>query len=175
MKKLILIGGVLVLLVGGWWLFNREQTATDQEEVSTESTEESVTGTIAEIMARGIAVKCSYDVNGVEYEGYIKGDQYRGQMATGDQTQEVIIANGYLYTWQTGGDQGVKMAYELANPDEEDYLDMDAVYNCSPSLVEDDLFVPPEDVSFIDWSQASSQNTSEDSIEEQLEELAEFY
>lgn len=36
------------------------------------------------------------------------GNKYRGQMSANGQVQEVIIAAGYLYTWQEGQNQGIK-------------------------------------------------------------------
>ena len=61
--------------------------------------------------------KCTYQVDGNQYEGYIKGKNYRGKIESEGKIGEVIMQDNCMWTWNTGETQGMKMCYELDEAD----------------------------------------------------------
>ena len=88
MKKpiiLIIAAGVLVI-AGLFWVVTSQKSETitideTKEPVVGESQEETFTGALKDIIARGVPMKCSYEIDGVGYEGLVKGKNYRGRVS----------------------------------------------------------------------------------------------
>ena len=105
-------------------------------------------------------MKCTYKVEGYEYEGYIKGEKWRGKVKTADgKTGEVIMKDNCMWSWEEGVDQGMKTCFEETEGD--DYWGggdsttetPDIDYNCAPTAVTDSKFNPPSNVNFMDLDQ----------------------
>jgi len=105
----------------------------------------------------GIPLKCSYEISGNEYEGYVKGKQWRGKMKTAQgQIAEIIFKDNCMWSWEEGKNMGAKMCFE------EDFFEqpqptpgqatmtMDVEYRCSAAVVNDSFFTPPANVNFMD-------------------------
>ena len=100
----------------------------------------------------GIPLKCSYKVGEFEYEGYIKGKQWRGKMTQMDKTTNIIMKDNCMYAWADDTQEGTKMCFEEDIWESEDnQFEQPAMeYICVPSLVGDDKFTPPSSVNFMD-------------------------
>ncbi|GEM_PF-1411885 len=184
MKKpiiLIIAAGVLVI-AGLFWVVTSQKSETitideTKEPVVGESQEETFTGALKDIIARGVPMKCSYEIDGVGYEGLVKGKNYRGRVSRDGQVTEIIAADGYVYLWQEGKTQGMKMAFDIEAADEEDdentatFTGSDIEYRCLPAVVGDDQFFPPQDVIFIDLDQMLDQ---EELSEDQIRQLGQM-
>src|SRR4030042_4913849 len=85
MSKLKLVIPVIVVLaivgIGAYAYFSGGKVTLNGNCVSVSKTtsSESLTGSLNAIMAKGKTVKCSYSIAGNNYEGYIKGNMYRGK------------------------------------------------------------------------------------------------
>lgn len=167
-KPLIIIAAILVLVAGGYFLVSgqREQSVgTDSPGVTSEekTVAEKFTGTLKEAVALGVGMKCTYTVEGNEYEGYVKGENYRGRMKNADgQVGEVIMKNNCMWSWSEDEGQGVKTCFEVADSDvaEEDGESVslwdqqgsapNISYTCIPYAVTDSQFTPPSNIQFMD-------------------------
>lgn len=170
MNQKIIIGIVaLVLLVGaGYYIFSQGDTSDTQEtseiaekiDEDTESTvedakEESFTGTLLAAIELGVPMKCTYEVGGIEYEGLIKGKQYKGQISMPDgSTGQVIMKENCMYTWTEGVEQGWKTCF--TDEDQSMWEQTDTTgnipgsYKCLPAPITDAAFDLPTDVNFMD-------------------------
>ncbi|MDD3679291.1 MAG: hypothetical protein PHX72_00290 [Candidatus Shapirobacteria bacterium] len=130
-------------------------------------------GTLKAAIAKGIPMKCSYEINGVEYESYVKGKKYRGIISKDGQTQEILMADNYMYTWQEGKTQGLKMFFDLESDEETDetLINPDMEYKCWPAVISDDQFSLPDDIDFVDLDQITSGELSESQLQ-QLEQMS---
>ena len=128
----------------------------------------------------GVPLKCSYQVDGNSYEGYVKGKQWRGMMSMADgKVGEVIVKDNCSWSWQQGDSQGSKYCFEPTEPvegeetpgdvweqteDEENPVE----YHCEPALVTDDKFTPPANIQFADMNQVMNQ--MQDQVNQQVKD-----
>lgn len=173
MKKLLVLV-VLLLLIGLGWYMSRDGNNVNEvgsmKENVEEATQGAFTGTMAAAVKLGAPFKCTYSVDGVESEGYIKGKNYRGTMMspTGEKA-EIIMKDNCMWSWSENG-QGMTSCYdpgeaeemmwsgeedqammeEAADLEESTLPDVKVEYNCAPAIISDDMFVPPDDVTFMD-------------------------
>lgn len=168
-KALPIIIVLAILGVGAYFFLGRGETAmpSDSVTVSQEETSvgESFTGSLKEAIALGVGMRCTYMFEGNEYEGVVKGENYRGEMVTADgKLSSVIVKDNCMWTWEQGGSQGMTFCTEEVQMDDE-YEDSegssiwdqpesgsapDVDYKCSPATVSDSEFTPPSDVEFFD-------------------------
>ncbi|MGD9129233.1 MAG: hypothetical protein PVJ09_01985 [Candidatus Woesebacteria bacterium] len=100
----------------------------------------------------GLTLKCTYVVNNASYEGYIKGRQWRGKVQNPNAgVSEVIIKeDGCMYSWNESSKQGVKMCFDPAEMWEQEETMTDVEYKCKITIVDDSIFNPPSDVTYIE-------------------------
>ena len=111
-------------------------------------------------IALGIPLKCGYQVGDVEYEGYVKGKQWRGKIQTSDgKTGEVIMKDNCMYSWTEETKMGVKMCFEEDMWETDEYQEAapGIEYHCLPAAVTDAQFNPPSGINFMDISQMGQQ------------------
>jgi len=114
-------------------------------------------GTLKAAVQLGVPMKCKYQVNGMEYEGHVKGKKWRGKMKYPDGRQgEVIMKDNCMWSWSDNDKQGITMCFEPTE-DDQDMWDQpegatapDIDYNCSPTVITDAMFTPPSDINFSD-------------------------
>ncbi len=119
------------------------------------------TGRLGAAAALGVPMKCSYTVDGVETEGWVKGQNFRGKMVQNDNVGNVIIKDACMWAWQDGQTQGVKTCFDEMNfwASEEDGApaapesapNTNVEYRCMPGVFGDDKFIPPSSVKFMDF------------------------
>lgn len=179
MKKLLL-GLVLVFLAGGAYMYTQKskpsqetQIQLTQEQTQTPPDDQAFKGTLAAAVSLGVPMKCSFSANGTTGEGYIQGKNYRGTMTTKDGiVTEVIMKDSCMWSWSDKG-QGMTMCYEPseaqtklwqdmakdapsdspASQDSPQTPELNAEYDCKPTLISDSQFEPPTTVQFTDLSQ----------------------
>ena len=164
LKSIIPVIIVLVMVgVGAYAYFSGGKVTLNGNSVSisktTSTSSESLTGTLQAIMAKGKTVKCSYAVAGNNYEGYIKGNMYRGKADMKDQgVADIIMKDNCMWSWsdktQTmpGGYQGTKMCFGEGSSmfNQNSGIRPDIEYKCSPAIISDDYFTPPTTIKFYD-------------------------
>lgn len=125
-------------------------------------------GTLKAAIAMGVPMKCSYTVDGAEYEGYVKGEQYMGKVSANGKVGNVIIKDNCMWSWSDEEAQGIKTCFEPAEGedsiwDSSDTSDLSMNYTCRPAAIGDDKFSPPSNVNFMDLDAMmnGSMNTEE--------------
>jgi len=138
-------------------------------------TEGKFMGTFRDLMKKGEAVKCEYQVTmeGFDQKNtlYISGEKMRMDGVTkmagqGQITNHMISVDGYNYIWnEDGTKRGTKMKMEgegIANEDDFEnvqdqnmQVDFDTAVNmdCDKWNEDKKLFVPPSDITFDDFSE----------------------
>jgi hypothetical protein len=157
MKKLLpLTLGLAALLLGGCNLL--QQTGVAIPGTSKTYTVDSLKA----LIELGIPLKCSYSINNTEYQGYVKGKQWRGKVTTPDtetgeiKTGEIILKDKCMWTWEEGKNTGVRMCFDEDMWDQPEpspgqaTTTMDMEYRCSAAVIDDSLFTPPADINFMD-------------------------
>jgi len=149
-------------------------------------------GTLQAAVALGVPMKCTYQVEGMEAEGFIKGKQYRGSMVSADGAKgEVIMKNNCMWTWEQDKNEGFTMCFD---PEEgKDIWDPEAwkeegsqtevtgpppdmEYRCVPAVISDSQFEPPADVKFLDFDQmmqgvGQGEMPSDEEMDEMMEKV----
>lgn len=171
MKKnlpLIIVTVIIVLGVGGYLLMSRGSGNSQEIEPSTETSQEKTavekfTGSLKEAVAMGVGMKCSYRVEGNEYEGYVKGQNYRGKMKSADgKVGEVIMKDNCMWSWSEEEGRGIKTCFEEVDAEvaegeeaeaslwDQQGSSSDITYTCVPHTVSDSQFTPPSNIQFMD-------------------------
>ncbi len=157
-KQLLII--ILVIVVaGGAWYFLKRGSGTGVGSLTQKVSESKpFSGSLKAAVALGVPMKCTYEANGVEYTGLLKGRQYKGTVLMQDGKEgTVIMKDNCMYTWSDVDNQGIKTCYE------EDEVDMweqsegsgpegseSINYTCRPAAVTDAEFNLPSGVTFMD-------------------------
>jgi hypothetical protein len=163
---IIIVAVVLVLGAGAFLFLNKGKSTSPTPGVTKDTTtnkdtgqeQQSFVGSLKDAVSLGVAMKCTYQIEGNEYEGYVKGESYRGSIKTAEgKVGAVIIKDGCMWTWSEDESQGIKTCYEVEGPDETDVWEQSQGvaapginYTCMPSAVTDSQFTPPSDVNFMD-------------------------
>ena len=76
-------------------------------------------------------------------------------MVTPAGVANVIMKDNCMWTWQEGTNQGMTTCFEPTQGDDSiwdnpDISSPDIEYTCFPAVVNDDMFSPPDSVSFTD-------------------------
>jgi hypothetical protein len=159
-KKLLpIIIVVVVVAAGAYFFLGKGKTGMNIPGVS----KQQKFATLKAAVELGVPMKCTYQVAGAEYEGYIKGEKWRGKVKSADgKVGEVIVKDNCMWTWSSDEDQGVKLCFEPAEGeesvwDQESFETQDIEYNCLPAAITDAQFEPPSDIQFMDMDQMMNQ------------------
>ena len=132
-------------------------------------------GSLQAAMELGVPMRCTYEVDGMEYEGIVMGKKYAGKVKQQNRIQNVVMADNFMYTWEDGKTQGLKIAFnpedfkadaeDLKNaPEAEQVALPDVNYKCLPSLVTNADFTPPQSVTFMDLDQLLQGNLTPEQL-----------
>jgi hypothetical protein len=168
---IVIVIAVLVLGAGAYMFLGKDKgtvptdTVTVQQEDGGTTVGESFVGTLKEAIALGVGMECTYMFEGNEYQGVIKGENYKGEMLSADgKLVSVIVKDNCMWTWEQGSAQGMTFCTEEVAMEGEDEVNggssiwdqpesassPGANYNCSPATISDSQFTPPADVEFLD-------------------------
>ena len=160
MKKLLPIILVLVAVgIGAYILMGRGSSDTSIDVTSPDSsTPDTFSGMLKDAVKLGVAMKCTYKVEGNEYESFIKGENYRGKIKTAEgKTGEIIIKDNCMWNWTEEEAQGIKICFEESDTETANVWEQpqgaagpDITYTCLPTTVTDATFTPPSDIDFMD-------------------------
>ena len=160
LKKLLPILAIVAIIGVGWFLSqNKKGGGISIPGVSKTYTAKGIQA----VIELGIPMKCTYKIGDMEYEGYVKGKQWRGKMQFGDGRQgEVIMKDNCMWSWGDKDVQGVKMCFEPTedgqdmwnDPQQDTVIDFD--YQCRPAAITDAQFNPPANINFMDMDQMMS-------------------
>lgn len=167
---IVIVIAVLVLGAGAYMFLGKDKSTApvdtvvvQQEDSGTKA--ESFVGTLKEAIALGVGMECTYMFEGNEYQGVIKGENYKGEMLSADgKLVSVIMKDNCMWTWEQGSAQGMTFCTEEVVMEGEDEVNggasiwdqpesassSDANYNCNPATISDSQFTPPTDVEFLD-------------------------
>ncbi len=160
MKKLLpiilIIVVIAVLGVGSFVLLasGKITLTKSNSDIPKTITSQIFSGTLKMAVEKGIALKCSYKLDENNFgTGYLKGKNYAGSVTTNGQEWKILIVENCMYTWNENAKQamGSKICFESTS--EKSVWDQQGVnegnYNCSPSVVSDEMFKLPTDIKFM--------------------------
>lgn len=156
MFKKILIFSLSALVLTGCTKSSDQNTVPEAGTQKSEpNQEEKYEGKdLKSLISLGKALKCSYEVAGNSYEGYVKGKQWRGEFknAEGKKGEIIITKEGCIYNWDPETKKGIKMCLDPEEvwDDESAQIGIQDNYICRPAVISDAKFDPPSDVNFID-------------------------
>lgn len=162
MKKLLPIVIIVVLVsvgIGVFIFMNKETGDKPKDTVSSNSQKsDTFSGMLKDAVKLGVAMKCTYKVEGGELESFVKGENYRGKIKTADgKVGEVIIKDNCMWTWTEEESQGIKTCFEEPDSQTASIWEQpqgttgtDVSYTCIPTTIANDKFTPPSNVNFMD-------------------------
>lgn len=147
---------------------NQVQNQTQNQQENQEmNQEQSFVGSLIDAVRLGKGMKCAYTIENVEYEGYVKGKNYRGKIKSAQGVGEVIMQNDCMWTWDNSTKQGIKACYDPTEAEktmwgasdeeevedtQEDYVTPEINYECHAENLEDSIFNLPDDINFLDMA-----------------------
>ena len=173
MRKTILVFCLVLSLTFLAGCGKKEENNTGLKEQA-KQTEGKISSTLRDLMKKGDAIKCEYSVamEGFEQKNtlYISGEKMRMDGTTNipgqkQITNHMINAEGYSYFWnEDGSGKGTKMKIEESIANEEDFenvqdqsmqMDLDTMIDmdCDKWKEDKNIFVPPSNISFDDFSE----------------------
>ena len=155
LKKFLMFTLLALILTGCTQDVNKQSVSeTDNQKIEPSQEEKYEGKDLKSLIALGKALKCSYEVAGNSYEGYVKGKQWRGEFknAEGKKGEVIITKEGCNYNWDPETKKGIKMCLDPEEvwDDESNQMGIQDNYICRPAVVSDAKFNPPNDVNFID-------------------------
>ncbi len=175
MNKKILIAGaaVLVLLlgVGGFLLFvkkNVEKQEVVMQPQQKQETEMQGANPVKDLFAKALqgnsSIKCTYTNESGTGTFYVKNGMMRMETQVAGKNASMIFKKPYVYSWQEGSTQGMKMDTSQTAPtgtQQKQYTSPEDVQanldkyrpNCSEESVADSMFELPSNVTFSDLSE----------------------
>lgn len=162
-----MVAFVAIFLVG-YFFFSKNNSSS--ETVAPQKTNEvSESKSLRDLLASGIAQKCTYSTNvdGAASEGvtFTSNGKVRSDFTftEGDKiTKTHMINDGKVsYVWTDETKTGFKMIFDNTNPETDTQsvsvqggTDWDEKfdYKCVPSIIDDSTFTPPSDVEFTDFA-----------------------
>jgi len=176
-QKQLIIGAVFVILllllgIGGFFLFNKSAVAPTQNQTSDTSNapaeNKSAVASLADLLTSGKTTQCTFNVatsNGGSTNGtvYVSADKMRGDFTIttkdGKASQmNMIRAGDDYYMWGGELPGGIKMTFDAesikTNTQANQYVDLNTKtdYRCSDWTADNSKFTPPSNVKFTDLS-----------------------
>ncbi len=161
-KNLLIIGAVavIVLAIGGYWLYFGRDRGQKESAPSETPQEESFVGKIADALKLGKAMKCTWSGDEGTATFHIKGNQYRGEVTSEEGKVNYIMRGNCIYVWQEGEEEGLKWCWTSEEAEEwtEDFegeasgAALGYQYSCQATVISDSLFTLPSGVEFMDLS-----------------------
>lgn len=163
---------MVVGLLGAYMMFGRGNKAGIVETMTGE--DQPFSGTLKAAVAMGVPMKCSYSVDGAEYESYVKGEQFMGKISANGKVGSVIIKDSCMWSWSDEEVQGIKTCFEPVEGedsiwDSPDTSELDMNYTCRPAAIGDDKFDPPSNVNFVDLDAMMNGSMSPEELQKAME------
>jgi hypothetical protein len=168
MNKTVLIALALIVLVGGGFYVSKQMGSSPGTPSSSETTQSASTkGSLRSLLSLGQNVTCAMtNPDGSKGTVFVASDRVRGDFETksdkGTMMTHMIQSGGFMYLWQEGEAQGMKMKFdETTTADAQDTqataqgnvdLDSEVDLSCTPWGVDQSKFTPPASVTFTELS-----------------------
>ncbi len=165
MKKIFPIVAIVVvglLAVGAWLIFGQGKSVSGPAELLVGKKEETLTGSLKDLITRGISMKCSFKNESLSGTAYLKGQKYYAEISQEGKQGFIIMKDNCMWTWDKDSAQGVKMCFQPSEVEGEDVWEQadqtgqgspEGEYTCQAAVVSDLKFNPPTNVEFMDMSQ----------------------
>jgi len=117
------------------------------------------TGSLKDMVAKNVSMKCSYDDGqGNTWTSYVKGRNYYAEGENDGGKGYILIKDNCMWGWSEGGEtQGIKMCFEETEDDDSFWNEpgeyVGSEYHCSPAVVADSKFEVPSGVDFLDMDE----------------------
>ncbi|MDD3486990.1 MAG: hypothetical protein PHF35_01255 [Candidatus Moranbacteria bacterium] len=155
---------------------NSEQSAENQNKTVDQNQGNKFSGSMKDLLAKGGSLKCAYSnsdgkfsSSGTTYvaDGKIRSDVTSQAGDSSQTTAHVIIADGWMYSWNEGNASGMKINIEEAQnmpssgenspgapapAPAENQLDEKMDFDCESWKADDSMFSVPTEVDFVDQS-----------------------
>ena len=165
MKKILLIGIVIVLLSGSVLGGKegevkgevKEGEKIGKEKIEQEDSEEQESqgfkGTLKEMMKLGVSLKCSWEQEEDSGISYIKDESIYVEIVVDERKEYMIQKDDCMWIWSGEDKEGIKMCFEK---EEESYeaseVDWEMEYECIEEEISLDRFDLAEGVEFTDMN-----------------------
>ena len=152
-KQLIIVVLVIAAAGAAWFFLKGGSGAGVGSLTQKVSDGKPFSGSLKAAVALGVPMKCSYEVNGAEYSGIVKGKQYKGKATMQDGKEgNIIMKDNCMYAWSDEDSQGLKTCYDVEEIDiwEQPEGEMPVGYVCYPTVATDADFALPSGVEFMD-------------------------
>jgi len=169
MKKIklgLIITGVLLLGAGCTLFGGGDKTGG---ELLPTTSKESFSGTFKAALAMGVPMKCTYVMNGIKSEGWVKGKQYIGQTQMTKGVVNTLMKGDCMWNWGEGETTGTTMCFDTTDGKsiwDDAGSNMPDKVDCAPAAITDAKFTPPANVKFLNMDDMSSGNVSEEDLQE---------
>lgn len=173
MKKTILLLGT-TLLISGCGLFGTAPQQDVSQAEQTDVSEDTIIGSIREMVGLGSSFECTAIQDGVEQVSYVKNDMFRAETKLEGHDGTTIMRDNCIWSWVINEAQGIVMCYEPGDLEIEDEhedpsfwdanhdaIPDDVEFTCKRTSVSDDLFEPPSDVEFVNMKDAMEEMLNE--------------
>jgi len=157
------VGVVVVLLLGGWYVMGRktnQPSPQPTEQITPTPARQS--GSLRQLLAGGIAQKCTFSSEATQGTVYMSGGKMRGDMKTtaDDKTivSHMLVDGTTTYIWMDDQTAGYKMSWENSTPAPTGEArpgfdpDRDVDYDCGVWVTDGSQFTLPTNVTFSDMS-----------------------
>jgi len=166
----VIIGLVLALAVGGYFVMNRQASAPQTPTSNSSQTEVSTSGSASQrsslrsLMGLGTSQMCTFQDAEANNAGtvYIANGKMRGDF---ESTVNGTVTNSHMYSdgtstymWFDGGQDGFKMSLAQANQaqqgsEQQKNVDVDKQvdYDCKPWTADAGILTYPTDITFSDY------------------------
>ncbi len=175
MKKFIPIIAV-VLVAGGVFYLSRARRGTispqgvrqKQQERQQEKKETGFTGSLMDVIKKSTPFKCYYKTDKSEGTIYVKNGKAYMDLVNDGKKGNMLVIDKCTWIWSEEK-KGTKTCFDknyFEQSGEEANNNTNIVgsaeflkyqYKCEPTVVDDSLFTPPDDVSFFDLQQMQEQ------------------
>jgi len=187
MVKKVILGFVIILLLVGlalWYFLNQA--------VSPGGDKNPVVASVKKALVKSVGLTCEYtDAQGAQAKTSVKNGAIRSDRIAKNASESgsVIVKEKKVYFWNTSTKQGFMMVMPeegqtAQNAPPQALLQIENVVSgvqdykdtCKPSMPGDDLFVPPTDVTFTDYSKMMpAPSGGQEMTEEQMQQYMDQY
>jgi hypothetical protein len=173
-SHIALLIGAVVVIGGGYFLYQGYQAPEEANETTNETEEEELRGTFAYILGLNQDVMCEFEYadeantsNGTVYIADLaermRGDFNVENSAAGPMEAHVIRDGGYNYLWGSFSEDGIKVKVSEEEKDvlfsDNDQVDIDenTTFTCVTWSADESKFSLPEGVNFVELAPVGDQ------------------
>jgi hypothetical protein len=156
---LIVAGALLIVGVGA---AASRKTALKTEEFPTDAAGQEFVGSIREVVAEGVPVKCTYTQGGYTGVIFISGKKGYGEIGGGgDVTAYTIFKDNCMWNWYQGDSQGTRICFAGDIWNTTETLSDETEYQCVTASFSESLFEPPGNVNFTNVGETPSEKEAD--------------